>query len=477
MFYFKKPLLRNQKRFKINFTDFSGGLNTALDKNILSQKYAVNTYNVKSSTGALTTGMGIEKLKLKNDTNDFEFLNVPQNVKKLIYFKKFDRDEMENDDRLLAITNEGDLYSANISKFTQFEKIVGVSFNKTPNFVCYRLNGDDVVIMTSEEDDMIIWDGVNAPYPVYDAPKITSMCVHYERLFVTAGKDKSAVWFSDDLDPSNWSVSLEEAGFIEMADDKGGLLKVIKFIDYVYIFRSYGIARLTAYADQTQFTLNQLFTTSGRIYPDTVTICGDIIIFLAEDGMYVFDGLSTQKIFKSIQGFFKGADFSKSKGAFVDGCYYLSLIKPLDENYLIRYNVSENNIDILKGPEIIDILPITAEDYTKLAVLIKDDNNIYTLCDSGCFLGVPLHKIWITPVTDLNYPEYFKIVKKIMINTKYDITLTLISDIETKSFKVCGKENKIAEINTQLKGRLFSMKIESDEPDIYVAKPSVLVDI
>ncbi|MCL1901741.1 MAG: hypothetical protein FWG51_05030 [Firmicutes bacterium] len=488
MFYKKKPALNSKKRYRIKFTDFSGGLNTLVDKNLLSQKYAVNTYNIDYKDRTLKTGMGICKLKFQikdltaadreSDTvlKETEFDPIALPIKKLIYFKRFDRDKLVDDDRLLIVTENGSLYSANITDLTQFSLIDGVHFNAAPNFVCYRLNGDDVVIMTSESDDMIIWDGVNPPYSVPDAPKITSMCVHYERLFVTVGGDKSAVWFSDDLDPSNWAVNLNEAGFIEIADSLGGLLKVVRFIDYVYIFRSYAIARLTAYGDQTQFTLNQLFTTSGRIFPDTVQVCGDRILFLAEDGLYMFDGLQTYKILKNIEGLFLKCDKSKCVAAFSGGCYYLTLNDDSDYGYVLKYNISDNSIDIYYGPQIIDILPICAEGYTKIALIKKDDGNVYTFDKSGCFLNEPLKKLWITPITDLNYPELDKCIRKLMVNTKHDILITIVSDVEKKSYVIKGKDG-ISITDICVFGKYFSMEIKSETKDIYVAKPEILVDI
>ena len=111
---------------------------------------------------------------------------------------------------------------------------------------------------------MVVWDGVSDPYEVLDAPKISSMALHYERLFATVDGEKNSVWFSDDLDPTNWSMSLDEAGFIELIDERGALLKVVSFLDYIYIFREYGISRLTAYGDQTSFSVSNLFVSSRQ---------------------------------------------------------------------------------------------------------------------------------------------------------------------------------------------------------------------
>lgn len=57
------------------------------------------------------------------------------------------------------------------------------------------------------------------------------MTMHYERLFATTSTDKYTLYFSDDLDPTNWNENITEGGFIQMLDERGELLKVISFWD------------------------------------------------------------------------------------------------------------------------------------------------------------------------------------------------------------------------------------------------------
>ena len=93
------------------------------------------------------------------------------------------------------------------------------------------------MIVTSPTDEMLVYNGVDEAYRVAQAPKISSMTVHYERLFATSTGESNQIWFSKELDPINWDINLESAGFIEMNDERGALLKVMSFLDYVYVFR------------------------------------------------------------------------------------------------------------------------------------------------------------------------------------------------------------------------------------------------
>ena len=133
-----------------------------------------------------------------------------------------------------------------------FTEIPNVSLADAPESECYNFNGTDVIIFSKSGGGICIYDGVTATV-VNDAPIITSMCVHNERLFVTTGGVDNALWFSDDFDPTNWNVSLTEAGFIDMNDFRGDMKRVVSFGDYLYVFRTFGITRITAYSDQRLF--------------------------------------------------------------------------------------------------------------------------------------------------------------------------------------------------------------------------------
>lgn len=197
-------------------------------------------------------------------------------------------------------------------------------FEETPEALNYRLNGEDVMIFCSGKDKMRVYNGVDTPTVIDDAPALSSICVHGERLFATSPDTLNTLWFSDDLDPTNWNISLDEAGFVEMADENGALLKVLSFFNYVYVFRSYGITRFYATGEQSRFSLMHLFVSSDRIIGDTVCVCGDRILFLTQRGLFDFDGSGTVKILDRLSGLFEGEDNSQARAAYFGGKYFLA---------------------------------------------------------------------------------------------------------------------------------------------------------
>ena len=204
-----------------------------------------------------------------------------------------------------------------------FAQLSGVRFTATPFAVNYRLYGEDVVILCSPRDGMAVWNGKEDAVIVGESPLITSLTLHYERMFVTIAGQKNAVWFSDDLDPTNWNPSLDEGGFIELTDERGRSNRVLSFLNYVYVLRDYGITRLTAQGKQTDFAAANLFVSGGRIYPETAAVCGDAVLFLCSDGFYSFDGVSTRRILKHLDGVLTAK--GSPSAAYVGGKYFVSL--------------------------------------------------------------------------------------------------------------------------------------------------------
>lgn len=132
---------------------------------------------------------------------------------------------------------------------------------------------------------------------------MTSMCVHAERIFATVSGEQNKVWFSADFNPENWKVSGDGAGYIDFDDEGGKVIKVVKFLNYVYIFRDFGVERLTAFGAQTDFSVSKIYTASARIYPDTIVPLGDSIVFLTEEGLKCLDGYNVQNIFADLSDF------------------------------------------------------------------------------------------------------------------------------------------------------------------------------
>ena len=269
---------------KIKFNDFRRGINRKNSDNLIALSEAKNCCNFDFSGGSLKTSFPFEPCFegfLTSEVISEEFTEEGKNLAggAIFYFKKFDFDEGKDASKLVLVTPKLNTFYLPLGESDANFVPLGIRFSSLPSAINYRLDSEDVIIFSSPTDNMVVWNGESEPEIIIDAPKITSMCLHNERLFATTDDGLNTVWFSDDLDPTNWSVSLVDAGFIQLADERGAPKKVISFNGYVYIFREKGISRLSASGGQEEFYLSHLFVSSGKIYDKTICLCGDKEIF------------------------------------------------------------------------------------------------------------------------------------------------------------------------------------------------------
>ena len=476
----------SETKVSLKIDSFENGLNTSKDDYLTNMNYATNLYNFSFLDGALKPGLGFcdlfDKILSIEECNQIKKdLTSIGSIERVFHFYIFNQEKQIRDDKLIFVNYEKKMYYINLYAQTkQLLHLRNVLFTKTPNAVRYRLNGEDVMIFTSEADSMVVWNGYNEPYVVLDAPKISSMAIHHERLFATVDGEKTAVWFSDDLDPTNWSLSLNEAGFIELIDERGALLKVVSFYDYLYIFREHGISKLSGYGAQENFSVSNLFVSSGEIFADSVCVCGDEIIFLASDGLYKFDGINTVKILNNIENNLLGIKPQKVSACYLDGNYYLAckfnflddeddLINKFHSNTLLEIDISKHKIkNISHGLNIKNITTIATDKLSGIIVLANKselESFIPTILDkSGKFLNKPLNKVWQSPKTYVNDFDKQKTLKTIKIHSSNDLKLTLFHDNHITEYYIVGSNNLINK-KTNLICNVFGFKIESESFD------------
>jgi len=491
MKYLKSSRAVKPLRKQLTVSPFSE-INFNLSDNLLPLKCSPLTYNFAFSGGALTGNIGIGQalLPVPYDTEITHSLpSAPTGVISLWLFRRFDQINEIRDDRIVIRCSSGKFFQTKYHEEDIWHELTGVSAAGAVNTANYRLNGEDVLLISSEYGQLFIFDGVNAPYAVPDSPEITSMCIHYERLFATTGGEKNRIWFSDDFNPANWNVSMTEGGFIDFSDDSGRANKVISFLDHIYIFRDFGINRLTAYGDQSAFMMTKLFITSGRIYPDTVAAGGDMVFFLADDGIYTFDGVNARKILQNISP--KITDKEWSKGCFHNGKYYLATrmdfndgVKILSEkepffsnNVVIEFDINTGVVNIIRGADINTFLSINLDNSSMLMMSMRKlmTTDIAMMNESGAFFDAPLIKFWKTPKTDLGFPGR-KAIRAINIKTAYDIKLGIIHDKGYTEYSVRAGERR-QRIPVNITSEDFSVYLKSTSYKAYVSSFDITADV
>lgn len=428
---------------RININNFLSGINTAKDESVLSQNVASQCYNFEFTSGALKGTKGF----------------IPQNIEaNSVWTAKL------VGGTFLMYCRDGEIFYRRGDEAEK--KLEGIKLTGVPKAIGYRLYGEDVVLICSPTDNMVVWNGLDDAYYVATSPLITSMALHYERMFVTTSDEKNTLWFSDDLDPTNWNTEMSEGGFIELADERGALIRAVEFLNYVYIFREKGISRLTAYADQSEFSVSHLYVTGGTIYPGSIALCGDRVFFASSDGIFEFDGLGTRRILGNLDGFLRPDE--NSVAAYHDGKYYLALRADFKDtegfeteylnNALLIYG--DDGYTILRGYDI--------------SALHSGGDELYAVIGGNVYLyggKCDLKKRWAVPVTDLGSGR-IKHIRELYLDTESDIKLTVTVDGTERSVVVHGKKTT-SRININLTGRKVGLIFETDASDPHISRPQL----
>ena len=502
MFYENKLILKNKTVYKLSLSTFKNGINTEIDENSLPFKFAKISYNYKFNRGALETGIGFDDLylpkshdinpemrKMVLDEGEYEEIN------KIWLFPFYNTFGNYRDHMLVLSKDNMVVYSRLIAidpGFANVGYMGNLFFTSIPNAIYYNIDGEDIMLITSVTDGMYVFHPTQYREIITDAPKIISICRHYERVFAIEEGKRNKLIFSANLDPTNWNVGLDDAGYIEIIDDRGGLEKVVSFNDYVYIFKEYGITRLSAYGDQTEFSLSNVFASSGKIYSDSVCVCGDRIMFLARDGIYSFNGYTATKLSLNIESLFEENN-DNCCSAYHNGKYYLGCrlnfndnetigcegyINGYINNALVEYDLKTGEINLFRGMDLKWLLSIEYETINKLAVLFNNEHKkrIGEMNQSGKIFGSPLKKVWTSSYSNLGYPDKIKKIEKVSLISKKDCKIKIVTDNDKKLFDIKGKETTSV-IYPNLKGEMFQFSIETDDSMAHISCPEISIGI
>ena len=474
MFYRKKLLTKSSKTYKLSYTAFSAGMNSEIDENLLPHKYAIMTYNYKIKDGKLSSGHGFKPatLPLNDCIGERELsLNAHKDLTALHHFRDYDYENKRDIDRLVFFNQENKkLYWIQIESYDPYTyPLFSTPYESVPTMVNYRYNGNDCMFISSPSDILRVFKTGATAEEIENGPKIISMCRHYERIFAILEGEKISLAFSANLDPTNWNFDIDEGGFIDFVDERGKLEKVVSFNDYVYVFREHGISRITAYGDQSEFSVNHIYTSSSKIYGQSVAVCGEIIMFLANDGIYAFDGLNVKKIELGFEKYLSKRN-NLAVGAFHKGKYYVACQALFDgetsefknNNVLIEIDADTFEVNLTKGVDINSMLALRYKNVEKLLVTFGTYNTgmIGELTDDGTLIDMELPKLWLSPKSNLGYPNQIKIIKEMRLLSKYDCEIEVITDKQRKTFAVKGKDTT-QRIKMNVRGELVQIAFKS----------------
>lgn len=414
-------------------------------------RYAYKCDNFCFHRGVLSDGWGIEE--------DERFLGINDAIAawQHVYDKNGKAETVE-----MYLGANGDVYA---EKDGAFVKAGDSRLSSPPLTAGYRLYGEDVTLLCTSEDGMNVYDGT-AIRKVDPSPLVTSMTLHYERLFATTANEPYTVRFSDDLDPTNWAEGLDYGGFLQLADGYGKTNKVISFLNYVYVLRDYGISRIVAYADQSEFSVSNLYVSAAEIYPRTAAVCGDRVVFLASDGLYAFDGLSTAKILSRLGTLSERKE--SATAAYFGGKYYLAYSSGGEKNdSLLVFDLSTGVCELSVG---VNIDRFTSGN--RLGAI--SGGKVVKITRCGKTLDGPTVKVWRTPFGALLSPDKKKKILSVSLETATKLKLRVLFDSKEKTVTI-KPSNGIITVPVGASGKKIGFEIETAETGTRISSLSFVI--
>ncbi len=287
---FEKEALRcKSRKRKIVFDTFSVG--ASVKDGALS---AVGAKNCDFVNGTLKTGVGVEKFLLEDGSE--LALPVTGGVDSLFLWRTAGSNAPSMK-TAGAITEDGSVWFFNLAaKSWKWIR----TFKGRMRAISAR-DGEG-------ENLLILYGGAGAfacrfsgstqqiyPYAVSGA------CVCQGRLFLAT--DGKKIVYSTPYQPTYFAASIDDGGAVELPTDLGKIVEIVSFQNAVCVLYEYGLGRLEIAGSARDFRFEKIGYGGGRIVEGSAGVCsvgGEKLFFLAEDGVYVFDGKRVEACCKNL---------------------------------------------------------------------------------------------------------------------------------------------------------------------------------
>lgn len=428
MFNKKNLKTKSSKNLKIRLDDFSKWQN--LSDSVRGVSDTRECYNFTVSRGELEAGYGFKQLSLptsETDLTDYPVTVGASEVFGIWMAPMYEKQSAIDKYYIFYLDEDKQIWYFNI--FT--EKLMlpeyDMVFNEIPQAAQFRINGYDTMLFSSPSDQTIgvSFAGVNT---FDNIPKFLSGCWHGTYFFLVTTGDRNGLVYSTET-IANWNDNNKFD--VDIPDIRGGLKFVISFHDDLYIFRDYGIIKLSLYGDSNEnFDIQNIYYSSSYIYPSSIAKNGEYIIFAAQDGIYTFDGANVKKVELPFEDAFVRTRNSATIAACFENKYFLACKMDFDDdeeigvesgsyenNAIIVYDTITQEFSLVRGVDVRQFCNVNTPKFQKLCAIFRGDKKamIGELTKDGSFFGTQLKKVWHSPRTDFGYAQSLKRIKSVTV--------------------------------------------------------------
>lgn len=495
MFIDKKNKIKNYSKVSIDLLkSLKENVNSYTEEFLSTQNLGKTCYNLIYEDGRIKQNNGLRELVLPTEqahSDEYEktlhYLS-PVTLKKVWRYKYYSQLNSRYEYVLLAYASDKKIYYNNIFSYGSYLSAVGsFTFDEEPTLISFRINGADCVGFATSTNNLVVWNCDSSPYAVATAPKFRSICLHNNKMFAIEDGANYVVRYSSVVNPTSWTTADDSTGGrIDLDDFRGELRKVVSHLDNVYVFRDFGISKITLYASGTQFSASNIYNSSTKIYTNTICVCDGDICFLAEDGLYKFDGYKVVKIDLSIFKNFKQYLQTSAQTCFYNGKLYIACYlnfsssqpNSILNNSVVEVDLQTKSFSIIYGVNVCNLFALKDLNMSKLVVCINDATNgvkLWELC-SGKDSSLTFNKFWQSNNFVVTNEREIKILKSVYVKCLKNFTLEVTSENGSKTISIVGGA-KLQELKINLRGKIFSVNISSalKEFDLTILKFNFVV--
>lgn len=259
------------------------------------------------------------------------------------------------------------------------------------------------------------------------------------------------VGYTNPVSPDVWGESVEGDGIL-YANEKDGMVQGLAAVgDCVLVLYENGLKKIKAAGSPTDFTVESIDYHGGRIYYNTACACGKSVFFLAEEGVYFYDGDSVRRACSNmpIQPI---EDDEKCAGACASGEYMLSYTdKNLGASIAVIKQDGKNGYfsDALTGMSAGGANRVIAQNGIAVGLYKRG-----VKCASGAYE-------FVSKMMDFGQ-KGCKTIKKIVFYGEGELYFSLYSDAKRRKTRIAF-ENGVAEWVVMERASAFNFHIQLRE--------------
>lgn len=360
----------------ISFENFLGGINEAVDNNLL-----------ETTECSLAQNVNIDNGNLKTSTLGTIFGGDAGGVIQSImpYYK--------NSQGTLLVALHGDIKM--MDNNNSYVTVHRGMYSNNYDYVNYNVDGEDVIILTNGVDIPLICNGSSFRLMknrrkaynddgsfkgYYDAneqfksnldevqtyaPKCKYIELHYERIWLCGDSENpSKLYYStadvNGFDPEDFtSPTTEEevnqhGGEIDVWTNDGGKIIGLKVIfDDIVIFKDKNIFKIFG-NNPNNYTKIQIFSSNGAIADKSIVNTHVGAFFINKDAIYIYDGTNVKPISQKINKTFKNLNnnyLNNAVAIFFNNKYILAVPEgnSTENNLIIEYDLDRKNFVFKRG--------------------------------------------------------------------------------------------------------------------------------